>query len=89
MAKPTQEESKEMEIRRQIKKIWVERLGRDKNELKRIFYNDEFAWEICTNKRSVPISKGKIENLLSKSNTPEMREATILKIENDLMKLIE
>ena len=37
MVKPTAEESRKIEVNRQIKKIWEERLGRDKNEVKLIF----------------------------------------------------
>jgi hypothetical protein len=88
MAKPTADESRKMEVNRQIKRIWEERLGRNKNELNPLIYN-EFAWKVCTNKKSVNISKGEIDDLLSKSNTAEMKEKTILKIEEELKYLIE
>lgn len=88
MSKPTKEESYKMEVNRQIKEIWEKRLGKNKNELKLIYYR-EFAWVVSTDKKSVSISKGKIENLLTKSNTSEMREDSILKIVEELKDLIE
>lgn len=88
MTRPTPEESKTMEVNRQIKEIWQKRIGKNKNELKPIYYR-EFAWVVSMDKKSVSISKGKIENLLSKSNTPEMREDSILKVIEELKYLIE
>jgi len=88
MSKLSEEESKKMEVNRQIKEIWAKKLNRDKNELKPIYYKD-YAWVVSTDKKSTSISKGKIEDLLSKSNTPEMREHSILKVEEELKYLIE
>jgi hypothetical protein len=80
MPKPTEEESYKMEVNRQVKEIWGKRLRRDKKELKPICYiKSDFVWKIQTDKKSTSITKGKIDNLLSKSNTPEMREDSILK----------
>ena len=88
MARPTEEESYKMEVNRQVKEIWQKRLGRNKNDLNPIYYKD-FAWIVSTNKKSVPISKGKIDNLFSKTNTLEMREDSILQVEEELKDLFE
>ena len=90
MSRPTKEESYKMEVNRQLKEIWEKRLCQNKKELMPIYYiESDFAWKVQTNKKSVLISKGEIDNLFSKSNTPEMKEETILKIEEELKYLIE
>jgi hypothetical protein len=85
MARPTTTESRMMEVRRLIKKIWSEKLGRDSKELTNIIHiKNEFAYEICKGNNCIRVSKEKIEDCFSKNNTPEMRKTAESDIENEL-----
>jgi hypothetical protein len=85
MARPTTAESRMMEVRRLIKKIWSEKLGRDSKELTNIIHiKHEFAYKICKGNKCIRVSKGKIEDCFSKNNTPERRKKAESDIENEL-----
>lgn len=85
MARPTAAESRMMEVKRLIKKIWSDKLGRDSKELTKIIHIEhELAYEICKGNKCIRVPKGKIANCFSKNITPEMRKKAESYIENEL-----
>jgi len=88
MARLTETESHKAKVKRHVKQIWKDRLGKEKSEITDVDYKG-LSWKVSTNKKHILIPRGKIDDLFSESDTTEMKKKTISDIENILKHLIE